>query len=279
MTILFGRIRKYLLIRFSIVFHYFPWKRRLLNTISFLKRYKTRFSHISPNIFIATDNKTSIYFNQIERGTLYLPTTSLRIQEIGASYGVAGFDFKEDDVVIDVGSNIGEFGLFVKSACHGVNVISVEPEVNARSCCNLNLYDGLELTIDKAIWNTTGKSFLWRDESAAGSSMIMPKHGLEQVLIDVMTLDDLYFDLKLDLVKLIKIEAEGAEPEVISGGSNIWPKTLYCCIDVGPERGINRDSTRKSVQNQLESFGFNLIWESPSGDRETILMRNALLFC
>ena len=60
-------------------------------------------------------------------------------------------------------------------------------------------------------------------------------------------------------VKLIKIEGEGSEPEILEGLKKNLKKVQYITIDVGFERGIDQTSTYKECENYLLNNNFELI--------------------
>ena len=64
-----------------------------------------------------------------------------------------------------------------------------------------------------------------------------------KIIVKTKTLDFLLRDIKI--IGLIKLEAEGHEPEVLEGSLEILKKTKYITVDVGPER--NHKSTFDSV--------------------------------
>lgn len=47
----------------------------------------------------------------------------------------------------------------------------------------------------------------------------------------------------LDKIKILKIEGEGAEPDILQGAASILDRLEYICVDCGPERGLAKDST------------------------------------
>ena len=57
----------------------------------------------------------------------------------------------------------------------------------------------------------------------------------------------------------MRIEAEGAEPEVLQGSKATLEKTNFVLIDVGPERGKNHDITLKDSFNFLIDNNFRLL--------------------
>ena len=60
-------------------------------------------------------------------------------------------------------------------------------------------------------------------------------------------------------MKLLKLEAEGAEPEVIKGALNLLKNIEYIAADLGPERGLKQESTLKEVVNILLENNFKIV--------------------
>ena len=63
-------------------------------------------------------------------------------------------------------------------------------------------------------------------------------------------------------VKLLKLEAEGLEPEILKGSKNFLKNIEYIAADLGPERGINKECTLAEVtailtKNNFEMLDFN----------------------
>lgn len=202
---------------FLTIFSKLPCKFYLLKILGLVLRFSITKSK-DMSAFLISDSKTRIYFSVLSRSTLYIPSPSERVNEIGKAYGVDQVNFSKGDTVIDVGANIGEFGLYVKSRCGTTNLVSIEPEAKARVCCNLNNSGGNETTLDFAVWNQSGEFPLHLDAEGASSSLIASKSGQSNSLTKTITLDDLILLLNLDTILLIRIEAEGAEPEVLMGG-------------------------------------------------------------
>ena len=63
----------------------------------------------------------------------------------------------------------------------------------------------------------------------------------------------------LNKIKLFKLEAEGAEPEILLGCEPILHNIEYISADVGFERGIKQKSTLPEVNNFLMKNGFELV--------------------
>ena len=60
-------------------------------------------------------------------------------------------------------------------------------------------------------------------------------------------------------MKCLKLEAEGAEPEILEGLGDKLSLVEYICTDLGYERGVHCESTFLAVTNFLLSKGFELI--------------------
>ena len=75
---------------------------------------------------------------------------------------------------------------------------------------------------------------------------------------DVDMLDNFFHDKAK--IKLIKIEAEGAEPEILKGSINILKKTEFLCVDGGPERGIEKKQTIEECVGIMLENNFKLLY-------------------
>ncbi len=73
-------------------------------------------------------------------------------------------------------------------------------------------------------------------------------------------------------IKLLKLEAEGGELEVLEGAGEKINKINYISADLGPERGVNQESTFVPVSNFLNQKNFSLI--EYNANRFTALFKN-----
>ena len=94
------------------------------------------------------------------------------------------------------------------------------------------------------------------DTEGGNSSFV--KFGSEEYNeIEVARLDKI---IPLDKqIKLLKIDAEGYEPEVLDGAKNILPNIEYISVDFGGERGANEEMTIIEVNDFLYENNFKLI--------------------
>ena len=75
-------------------------------------------------------------------------------------------------------------------------------------------------------------------------------------MVESKTLDS--FDFK-QRIKLLKIDAEGFEPEVLEGSFNTLKNVEFVSVDFGAERGVNQETTLVDVNNILLDANFSLI--------------------
>ncbi len=83
--------------------------------------------------------------------------------------------------------------------------------------------------------------------------------------IKSVTLDNFFKHKIQKRIKLIKIEAEGAEPEILQGALKLLKKTEFVSIDVSPERygthGVFGKSTFESCKKILHKNNYKLIFK------------------
>ena len=60
-------------------------------------------------------------------------------------------------------------------------------------------------------------------------------------------------------IKLLKIDAEGAELEVIKGSRGLMESVEFIAIDLGFEKGVKQESTAPPVFEFLNGYNFKLI--------------------
>ena len=73
-------------------------------------------------------------------------------------------------------------------------------------------------------------------------------------------------------IKLLKIDAEGAEPEILIGANELLSKIKYISVDTGPERGLLQESTANETKEILFNNNFEQI--NQNMERHSILFKN-----
>jgi len=160
------------------------------------------------------------------------------------------FDSSELEIVVDVGAYIGEFARGVGAE----TTVCVEPDPASARCCRANCPDAT--VIDRAAWHSSGKMDFVCARDGSESSVIGLDGGArarDTGQVGTTTVADIC-DIGGITPDLIKIDAEGAEPEVLAGTIGLDAPIV---VDVSPER-YGRSPRRECVA-LAESHGRSLI--------------------
>jgi FkbM family methyltransferase len=191
-----------------------------------------------------------------------------RAQILAETYFLGSIDFQPGDVVIDCGANVGELKLCFRERAVPVEYVGIEPSPLEFRCLALNVAPSQAINV--GLWSTNGELDFFVSSQMADSSLIEPPRYDEIIKVPTRRLDELFADRKR--IKLLKLEAEGAEPEVLRGSEGILPRIEYISADVGFERGVAQSSTMAAVTNYLLARGFELV--EVGYPRLTALFRN-----
>jgi FkbM family methyltransferase len=191
-----------------------------------------------------------------------------RAEILGETYFLPRIDFRSGDVVVDCGANVGELKYYFVVNGIAVDYIGIEPSPLEYSCLAVNAAPSR--TLNLGLWNSEGELDFYVSSHMADSSFIEPPSYDEIVKVPTRRLDRLLPDTP---IRLLKLEAEGAEPEVIEGCEGILRNIEYISADLGFERGIEQTSTLGAVTNYLLARGFEIV-ANGSMRRLTVLYRN-----
>jgi FkbM family methyltransferase len=130
--------------------------------------------------------------------------------------------------VIDIGANVGVFTLFVASRSSRSRVIAVEPAPRAYGylCSNLRHNKlGNVIPLQVACGGSSGKAILYSRHNeamnclyAAGDRYGSAFHPVCEV--EVLTLDQLFVRFQVKDCRLLKLDCEGAEYEILYAASS-----------------------------------------------------------
>lgn len=178
-----------------------------------------------------------------------------RAQILGETYFLGLVDFHPNDVVIDCGANVGELKLYFTERGLPVEYIGIEPSPLEFRCLETNVAPSQAINV--GLWSGNGELDFFVSSQMADSSLIEPPRYDEIIKVATRRLDELF--VGYERIKLLKLEAEGAEPEVLRGSDGILPRIEYISADVGFERGVEQKSTMAAVTNYLLARGFELV--------------------
>lgn len=204
------------------------------------------------------------------RALNYASGIEARGAKLGADYLLHLVQFADGDVVIDCGANVGDLNLYFRGIGAKVEYIGIEPGPGEFAALQRNVEPAQAFNL--GLWNEDGELTFYISSEGADSSLIEPPSYERVSKVPVRRLDTL---VDYPRIKLLKVEAEGAEPEVIEGCSNILERIDYISADLAGERGVAQESTLAPVTNYLVGNGFDLLALNPQ--RIIALYRNSRL--
>lgn len=228
------------------------------NLIFALGRRDVRFkkSKISEAKFIATNYAGDLvqYFShEMQAVVVYSGGLEERANKIGSDYMLSKIKFADGDKVIDCGSNVGDLSLYFRVNSLKVEITAFEPSLLEYQCARLNQVE--HNVINAGMWSEDTALEFYVSSQEADSSFLKPKI-FDQIISIPVKAGSPY---ARNRVKLLKLEAEGAEPEVLLGFSEAISNIEYIAADVGFERGEKAESTFVPVVNYLLQRDFKIV--------------------
>jgi len=175
---------------------------------------------LSPNVTV--ENRDGLFYCRKGRGDASIAAEAYELSL--RKY----FEEVKSGVFVDIGANIGKYTVKVaRQMADKGKVVAVEPDPGNFSALKTNI-DLNKLTnvhaFNVACWNKTEELVL----SLCGDwSSVIKKVSNHFVKVKGVKLDDILKNLGIDDVNLLKIDAEGAEEEVIQGAREIITKSRH----------------------------------------------------
>jgi FkbM family methyltransferase len=177
------------------------------------------------------------------------------------------------DVIVDCGANLGDLQLYFKYLGISVDYYGIEPNPQDFDSLLLNLLPNSK-GLNIALWDFESELSFYVDSESASSSLIEPPTYSGIIKISARRMDQLNLPAR---IKLLKVEGEGAEPEILKGAIGVLNRIQFISVDCGPERGIDQLETKKDVCEFLVKNHFSIVKENPY-HRKTILFVNNNVF-
>jgi FkbM family methyltransferase len=166
---------------------------------------------------------------QVNRGSLEKRNAKLD------RYTFPGFaDVEKGDTVLDVGAFIGEFT--IPASVRAERVFSFEPDAVNFACLKHNTIHSSNVTARNLLaWNENERVDFHLGEDVSDHSVFdVDSHQVrESVSIKAVRLDTHLEPKGLSSIDFLKLDAEGAEPQVLAGMEDI--KFRKCAIDCSAE--------------------------------------------
>ncbi len=207
------------------------------------------------------------------RARLFVDGLRARGREIGEDYLLGNIRFDEGDVIVDCGANIGDLGLYFAAIRKKVRMIGFEPSPVEYGLLVKNLEANPYIepigVQNVALWEQTADGIDFFVKSQTADSSIIPITDFDRkITVSCRRLDEM---VSRRPYRLLKLEAEGAEPEILRGATGILDCFDYVSVDAGFERGVKQEMTAPEVTRFLFANDFELVALNPK--RVTLLFR------
>jgi len=165
----------------------------------------------------------------------------------------------EPENIIDIGANIGEFTIAAANKFEKSIIYAFEPDPLAFECLKFNItssnLNSRVIALNCALSDNTGQSIFYVSSADADSSLVKPEKFTATIDISCLRGDEIMQQYNITSCLLLKMDAEGFEPEILEGFGDQIKKIDYFAIDVSPERkGIDTEKEVTLFFNNLGAF-------------------------
>ncbi len=185
-------------------------------------------------------------------------------------------DLRKDDVLFDVGANVGMVALHAAKICQ---VVAFEPDpyYGGRLKNNMALNPNRPFTIESVAVSDKDGSLTLHTEGGAGTSpsLVRQRGETASVVVSGRSLDSLIAEGRLPRPTVIKLDIEGAEILALRGGLGLLsgpnrPRALYVELHDTFLGGF--ESSADEVYELLREFGYTKKIYSSKRDDQTHLI-------
>jgi len=166
------------------------------------------------------------------------------------------YKIKRKDIIIDVGAHVGVFSLKASRKANEGKVISIEPHPVTYNMLVKNIRRNKRtnvISLNLALGEFNGTTKLYLSKYPREYSTVIRRSD-KYLRVPLKTLDQLLQELKLSKVDFIKIDAEGAELDILKGAEEALKQdNIFLTIS-----GYHTSSEIRDVCNYLAKKGFKI---------------------
>jgi len=161
-------------------------------------------------------------------------------------------DYKPGDVVIDIGAQVGVVSAYLGKKYPFLKIIALEPvkENYDRLVRNLEANGVQNVTPLNMAVTSDGRDVVM-DGSLDQNSGSMTIYGKGKATIKSMTLDDIMRTFHIDNVRLLKIDCEGAEYEILESSEHLLDKIGAIRGEIHPMAGKSQQDLMTLIQKHI----------------------------
>ena len=225
------------------------------------KRLQVSWNQQTETFEVRQGEESAIHVSRPNRIKEKYLASSDRLGDMLHRYLLDDITFSAGDVVVDVGANIGELSLSLFRR-FDVFPVCCEPDPVEVKSLRQNLRDIPNMIFDSPLWDEVIERPFFLDNDRGDSSLFEQRQGCDSVLLRTETLDNIdgiISEKKGEFrIRLLKLEAEGAEPEILKGGKKMLHRVDFIAADLGPERGKEKLNTIPECVNFLLEKNFSI---------------------
>ena len=258
----------YIILGFVIsFFHNNTSKKTFTRSVNLLLKKKSKLNYEN-GMYYASDNSGKFHFpnKRVVRMLTGIVEQSNKLFDL---YCLDEITFSRDDKVIDCGANTGELYPYLKKIVPELEYIAFEPDQKVYDCLLKNVIDDRATLRSEALSNKSEMTKFYNATYSADSSL---EYSGDKSYTKVKTIK--LDDLELTNIKLLKIDAEGHELEVLQGALKTLSQIMYISVDFGPEKGEQEERTLPEVSNFLYENNFKMVFANSRRDIGLFLNTN-----
>lgn len=156
--------------------------------------------------------------------------TKIIMREIEQSYDLDSIPFEPGDVVIDAGAHVGIVSIYLALKCPRLRIIALEPiPVNYELLCRNIVANNVEnrVTAQQTALTSDGRSIILRGEGHKNSGGYSEFGNGDSFRVPSVTLADIFVEHNIETCKLLKLDVEGSEYEIILSDPEILKRVQY----------------------------------------------------
>ena len=173
-------------------------------------------------------------------------------------------ELEPDDVVYDIGANVGMYTCFFSECLQPNQVVAFEPHPSnlASLRSNLELNNTDAIVIERALSNTNGTAELKvaSQERGEGKHSLAIDSDEETITVELAAGDQLIESGEIPAPTVLKIDVEGAEYQVLQGLEQTLQSDLcrLIYVEVHPKHLNCYDTSPKDVEKLLKGPNYNV---------------------
>ena len=184
----------------------------------------------------------------------------IAFRELGSSYRLDDIPFEDGDVVLDLGAHVGVVSIYLAKLYPGIKVFAFEPvpENYERLVRNIEA-NGVQDSVTAIEMAVTGDGrtlTLWGNlgENSGGASALVPGGG-EEYHVPSCTLEEIFQQYIPERCKLLKMDIEGAEYEVMAASNNLLKRVDYLALEIHTNKLLDsRHQTANGLKNLCAAY-------------------------